>query len=458
MPSSSDPQTGRSLDRSILRLAIPNVIATLSVPLVGIADTALVGHLPEVAFMGAVAVGAVVFDTLFWGCAFLRMGTTALIAQHHGAGRREACSHVLMQALMIAGLLGAALFALQGPIGSIGFEVAGGSEEVRHWAQRYFAIRMFSAPLVLATHVVVGFFRGLADAVTPMWMTVLIHLTNVAADAVLIYGLWGAPRMGVEGAAWASVMAYGVGIVYAAAALARRYRTYLRMPTRVMLARAALRTMAGTHLNLFGRTACLLFTQFFMLSLVARMGEGPLAAHAVLWQIWSLVSYCVDGFAHASETLVGMRLGARDFTGARRVAARSLWWGTLIGAGYSAVYFGAIGPIASVFTDHARVVERVTSMVVWVAACQPLNGAVFMLDGILIGANDTRYLFGAMAVAAFGVFLPATLVFVNLLGLGLTGAWMGYNCLMLGRLATLGARYRGRRWERARLDEAGPDA
>ena len=437
------------LNRSILRLAIPNIVASLSVPMVGIVDIALVGHLPDVAFMGAVAVGSVVLDTLFWGCAFLRMGTTALVAQHHGAGRVRACGEVLLQALMVSVVLGLLLIFLRETIASVGFRVAGGSEEVTLWAQRYFAIRILSAPLVLVSFAIIGFLRGVADVVTPMWMTILIHLTNVVGDYVLIYGKWGAPQLGVAGAAWASVLAYVVGILFGAVVLIWRYGETLRVPLAGVFSRASLRAMAGTHLALFGRTACLLFAQFFMMSTVARMGEGQLAAHAVLWQIWSLVSYCVDGFAHAAETLVGMRLGARDFAGARKVATRCLWLGGGLGAGYAVVYFLGIGPIAGLFTVHGEVVERVTSMVFWVAACQPINGVVFILDGILIGANDTRYLFLAMAAAAFGVYLPATLLFVQAMGFGLAGAWMGYNCLMAARLATLSWRYRGGRWERS---------
>ena len=174
-----------------------------------------------------------------------------------------------------------------------------------------------------------------------------------------------------------------------------------------------------------------------MLGVVARMGEVSLAANAVVWQIWSLVSYSVDGFTHAVETLVGNYIGARDFATVKRVAGLCITWGFWLGVGYSIVYALAIGPIGRAFTDHTEVSLVVASLMPWVAFIQPLNAAVFIFDGIFIGANDTGYIFGAMALSALIFFLPAILVLVYVFDYGLSGAWMGYNCLMIGRFITL---------------------
>ncbi len=442
-----------SLNARILRLGLPSMAAALSVPLIGIVDTALVGHLPEVAYLGAVAVASVIFDVLYWGFGFLRMGTTALVAQYYGAGQRRSCTEVLYQAGAIAVTAGLAFVLLRHFIAEAGFYLAGGTDEVQLWGKQYFAIRIYGAPLVLTGFVLVGFFRGAANAMAPMWMTIVVNVVNVVGDYVLIYGKLGAPEMGVLGAAWASVLGGMAGLIYALGVLVLRYRHYLAERPTSLLSGPKLRLLLATNINLFGRTASLLFAQFFMLSTVARMGEVALAANALMMQIWSLASYTVDGFAFAAETLVGNCLGAKAFAEARRVARRCILWGLALGVGYAIGYAAAIDPIVAGFTDHDPVRWTAASLIFWVAAIQPLNAVVFILDGIFIGANDTAYLFGAMALAAFGIYLPATLFLVYGLGLGLKGAWMGYNCLMIGRLATLLPRYAGTRWMRTFVDD-----
>ncbi|MDP6780082.1 MAG: MATE family efflux transporter, partial [Candidatus Latescibacteria bacterium] len=308
-------------------------------------------------------------------------------------------------------------------------------------------------PLVLTGYVLVGFFRGTANAMAPMWMTVVVNVVNVVGDYVLIYGKLGAPELGVLGAAWASVLAGLAGLIYALGVLVLRYRPYLAERPQSLLRGPKLRLLLATNANLFGRTASLLFAQFFMLSTVARMGEVALAANAVMMQIWSLASYTVDGFAFAAETLVGNCLGRKDFAEARRVARRCILWGVTLGIGYAVGYAAAIDLIVNGFTDHVPVRQTAASLIFWVAAIQPLNAVVFILDGIFIGANDTGYLFKAMALSAFGIYLPATLFLVYCLGLDLKGAWMGYNCLMIGRFATLAPRYAGNRWMRTFVED-----
>jgi MATE family multidrug resistance protein len=437
-----------SLRRQVLRLAIPNALAAVSVPLTGIADTAMVGHLPEVASLGAVATACAIFDVLFWGTGFLRMGTTSLVAQYCGAGDQRACAQTLYRALG-TGLAIAALVLLgQRAIAWAGFGLAGGSPPVQAWGQRYFAVRVWGVPLVLVTLALNGFFLGMANAVAPMAITVGAGLVNVAADYALIYGHWGAPALGVLGAAWAAVLANLVAALSGVVVLVLRYRPVLRVPLAGLLDRRGLRHLCHTHASLLGRTLCLLFAQFTTLSLVSRLGEVPLAAHAVLWQVWALVSYGVDGFAHAAETLVGNRLGAQEYGDARRVARRVLQLAAGIGLAFLVVFAAGLEPIGRLFTDHAEVVAAIRPLGWAIALVQPLNAVVFVLDGVFIGANDVGYLFRAMAIAAFGAFAPVAWGLVVWLGWGLLGAWLAYDALMVGRFVTLYARYRGDRWLR----------
>ena len=439
----------KALDRRILRLAIPNILAALSTPLIGIADTALIGHLPEVAFMGAVSTASLIFNALFWCLAFLRMGTTALVAQYSGAGDRRQSAEVLYRSLIVAVGLGLAIAAAGDSISRIGFELAGGSPQVQHWGTRYFAIRVWEAPLALSVMTLNGFFLGTANAIAPLWVTTVANAVNIGADYALIYGKWGAPELGVEGAAWASVLGNGAALATGGGLLLRRYRAYLRAwPTRLWDL-DAMKRLLQTNAFLFGRTLCLQFAGFVTLGMVSRMGEAPLAANAVILQIWGLTSFAVDGFAHAAETLVGRCVGGRLFAEARQFARRILGWGLGLGAGFGLAYLAALEPIAALFTPHRDVVEQVGALYVLIGLIQPLNAVVFVFDGIFIGASDMGYLFKAMVLATLGGFVPAALVFIYWLDWELAGAWMAYSGLMVGRFVTLWPRYRGDAWLRS---------
>ena len=214
----------KSLDRQILRLAVPSILTALSTPLIGIADTAMIGHLPEVAFMGAVSTASLIFNATFWCLAFLRMGTTALVAQYCGAGDRRRSAGVLYRSLIVAVFLGMGIAAAGGWIGRIGFELAGGSPQVQEWGMRYFAIRVWEAPLALSVMTLNGFFLGTANAIAPLWVTTVANLVNIGADYALIYGKLGAPKLGVEGAAWASVLGNGASVGH------RGFFVALRLP------------------------------------------------------------------------------------------------------------------------------------------------------------------------------------------------------------------------------------
>ena len=434
------------MDRRILRLAIPNLLAAVSIPLIGIVDTAMIGHLPKVAFLGAVATASVIFDVLFWGTGFLRMGTTSIVAHHHGAGDDASCAEALYRSLLTALVLAALIVLARDSLAWLGFELAGGSDEVRRWGERYFQILDLGAPFVLCTLVLTGFCLGRADVLTPMSITMVTNVVHIAGDYALLYGKWGAPELGVEGAAWAAVAANGVGMGLGVTVLAIRYRSRVGVRLSSLFDVAKAGHLARTNAALAARTLCLLFAQFSMMGMVARMGEVPLAAHAIIWQIWSLVSFAVDGFAHAAETLVGNCLGSGDAAAARKLAGRTLRWGLGIGVSLAVVYSLALAQIARLFTAHVEVVTAVASLTMVVALAQPLNAAVFVFDGIFIGANDVAYLFGAMAVAAFAVFLPAAGLFVFWFDGGLVGAWLAYDALMIGRFVTLFRRYRTDAW------------
>lgn len=448
---------GASLDRPILRLAIPSVMAAISVPLIGLADTAMVGHLSEVAFLGAVATASILFDVLFWSAGFLRMGTTSIVSHYHGAGDQANCTAALYRSLLLALVIGAAILLFREPLSHYGFQLVGGTEAVQLWGRRYFDVRILGVPLVLATLALNGFFLGTSNAVGPLLITVVSNVINVVADYALIFGHWGAPELGVVGAAWASVMANGAGLAAGVSILLKRYRAHLGLPHLVgLLDPGRLRHLLHTNVNLLGRTLCLLFAQFTLVALVARMGEIPLAAHTVVWQLWSLVSYGVDGFAHAAEALVGAALGSGLFNRARAISRRVLRWGIAIGLLFSGVYAVGLEYLVGLLTTHAEVAAAAGALTIVIAVMQPLNAAVFVFDGIFIGANDMRYMFAAMALASFGFFVPTAAILVIWCDGGLLSAWIAYAAMMLGRALPLAMRFRSDIWLRTFVEAPDP--
>jgi multidrug resistance protein, MATE family len=442
-------ESGASLDRPILRLAVPGVMAAISVPLIGLADTAMVGHLSDVAFLGAVATASILFDVLFWSAGFLRMGTTSIVSHYHGAGDQLNCTAALYRSLLLAIAIGVLILLLRVPLSHYGFQLVGGTASVQLWGQRYFDVRILGVPMVLATLALNGYFLGTANAVAPLLITVVANVVNVAADYALIFGNWGAPELGVVGAAWASVTANGVGLCVGVAILVWRYRAQLSIPALgSLIDPGRLRHLLHTNVNLLGRTLCLLFSQFTLVALVARMGEVPLAAHTVVWQLWALVSYGVDGFAHAAEALVGSALGSGLFARARAISRRVLGWGIMIGLLFTGIYALGLEHLVGMLTTHADVAAAAGALTIVVAVMQPLNAAVFIFDGIFIGANDMAYMFAAMALASFGFFVPVAAVLVVVCDGGLLSAWIAYACLMLGRLLPLALRFRSAAWLR----------
>ncbi len=438
----------RHLNREILRLAIPSFFATITVP--------LVGHLGPVAYIGAVSIGAMVFDALYWVFAFLRAGTTAIVAQSYGAGDDARAGRTLWQSLLVALLLGTLIVVFRQPITDVGLRVAGGTADVQEAANAYIRVRILAAPAVLMTFALFGFFRGMKDAVTPLVVTLVVNVVNLAGDVVLIHGMAGFPRLGVTGAAWASAAGAAVGLTVALGVLFVRYAHPVRAGWNLadILHPARLRKLLVTQGHLFNRTLLLVAAYFLMVALAARMGDVPLAANAVLLQLWYLAAYSIDGVAIASETLVGNALGAGDASVARALVRRANVWGIGLSAIFSLAYALGMRRIATLFTPDVGVVEEVVRLTWLMVLLQPVNAVAFVFDGVFIGANDTRYLSIQIAVSCLGVFVPAAMLLTQGWDLGLTGLWIAMAMFSTVRALLLFVRAGRATWLPERIRDA----
>jgi MATE family multidrug resistance protein len=416
------------------RLAGPIILANLSVPMLGAVDTAVMGHLPNPAYLGGVAVGAVVFQFIYWGFGFLRMGTTGLVAQAFGADDAAEVRAILLRSLLIAAGAGAALWILQVPIFAVARTLFDASIEVEGYAHDYFRIRIWSAPATLANYCLIGWFIGMRDTRAALILQLWMNGLNIVLSLTFVVGL----EWGIEGVAAATAIAE-----YAAVALALflwRDQRGADASHSAIFDSAKLKRLFGLNFDIFIRTLCLIATFALFTRQGASMGDALLAANAVLMQLQNFLSFGLDGFAHAAEAMVGGAVGARDKIAFRQSVRITCQWALIVAAGYTIVYALAAPFIIAILTDIPDVRASAEEYFVWLAISPVISVWSFMLDGIFIGATRTRDMRNAM-IASFAIFLVAMSVLQPLYGNH--GLWAALMIFMSARAASLGYRYRG---------------
>ena len=421
--------------RRILALALPATLALAADPLLSLVDTAIVGRLGTTQ-LAALSVSAALFTATFWLFNFLTYGTTAEVARLRGAGRDHDASFYALQALWLAvglGLVATVVLILgAAPLARL----MGASGDVVAPAVSYLRVRALAAVPVLVVTVGHGAFRGLQDTRTPLAVTAAAN----GANAVLSWALVYPAGLGITGAAWGTVVAQSC----AAAAFLLLGRRALPLP-RLTVDPVAMRGVVRVARDLFLRTAALLAGITVTTAVAARMGEVTVAAHQIARELWVLLTLVLDGFAIAGQALVATHLGRGEPGLARRDARRLLKWGTAAGALIGAGYLALGGLLPGVFTTDEAVLTAVA--VVWpvVALLQPIGGAVFVLDGVLMGAGDFGFLMRSTALASLLVLVPLCLAALAL-GWGLPGIWIAMSALMGVRLVATAWRLRGHAW------------
>ena len=429
------PTTRADWYRRVWSLAWPIVLSNVSVPLVGIVDTAVVGHLPNPTFIGAVALGAVVFSFLYWGFGFLRMGTTGLVAQDIGARDYDELRATLARALILAVVLGLTILALRAPASELAFWALEGSPMVEGFAKQYYDVRVFAAPATLVNYVVLGFVIGIQNTRAALVLMLLLNITNVLLDLLFVMGFgWS-----VEGVAAASLISEYSAAVFGLF-LIRRILSRLEghwQPYR-LFDRSRLRTLLSVNLNIFVRTLCLIFAFFHFTSTSARLGDITLAANAVLMHFFTFMAYSLDGFAHAVEALAGAAYGSRN----RRALLNVVYASTVCAGLVAALYclgYAAFGPaIVALITGISEVRAMAVEFLPWLVIAPIVSVWSFQLDGIFIGTTRTVAMRNAMLLS-LGTFLMA--VWLLLPVWGNHGLWAALMVLMVTRAITLGVWY-----------------
>ena len=423
-------------DREILRLAIPAFGALAAEPLYVLADTAIVGHLGTRPLAGLGVAGAVL-SVAFGIFNFLAYGTTATVARRIGAGDpKGAAEHGVAGIWLALGLgltLAAVGLALSGPIVS----AMGASAHVAPFARTYLRISLIGAPFVLVALAGTGYLRGLQDTRTPLWIALAANTLNLVLEIVLVYGI----HLGIAGSAWGTVIAQ---VTAALAYLAIVRHNVRRSSASARPDKSQLREAGKIGAYLTVRTGSLLLAFTAATAIASRIGDAQVAAHQVAFQLWLLLALCLDAIAIAGQAIVGRALGANDPERTRAASRRMLQWGVLVGAALGLLILVLDPVLAVVSTRDAAVRHELRTVLVAVAIMQPLGGAVFVLDGILIGAGDVRYLALAMAGATL-CFIPCALA-VLATNSGLVALWGSLFVFMFARLYGMGRRFRGNQW------------
>jgi MATE family multidrug resistance protein len=409
------------------------MVANLTTPLIGIVSTIAIGRLGDATLLGGVAITSVVFDCLFWLFSFLRTSTVAFTAQALGAGETQEIRALLVRGLVIAALVGLALIVLQIPLGLILLDAMGGSEGVTRAARAYFAIRIWSAPIVLANFVVLGWLIGQARAGLALAIQIVINAINMAATVALVIGM----KAGIEGAAVAAVVAEAVGLVLGVVVARTITHRPLDVPRAVLLDRAKLWRMLAVNRDIMIRTAALIAALLFFTAQGARAGDVVLAANAVLNNFLLISAFFLDGLANAAQQLCGQAYGARDRTAFSDAVRLVLSWGFGF-AVVVALVFVVFGPwLIHTMTANDNVQQTARDYLWFVVASPLLAVFAFGYDGVFIGATWAREMRNLMILSLL-CFLAT---WFALRGLGNTGLWIAMLVLYASRGGLQALRY-----------------
>ena len=420
------------MNRQIVRLALPNIFTNLTVPLLGMTDMFLMGHQESVHFMGAVALGSVIFNFVFWGFAFLRMSMSGVAAQTYGRNDRLEMAMVLERGLLIALIGSSLLLILQKPLAEFSFWLLEGSPEVKEISRQYFFIRIWAAPASIALMVFYGWFLGMQNAIYPMIIAVTVNLVNIVISFILVFHF----NMKAEGVALGSVIGEYTGLVLSIGFFYKKYKWVADcFTTQIAPLLSQLRHFLNVSLDIFIRTLCVIAVFTFFTSRSAGIDDVTLAINSALLQYLFLFSYFLDGFAYAGEALVGKFAGAKDYINLKASVNKLLVWGFGFAVLFTAVYFLLGDELLHFFTKQDTVISLGADYLFWIILVPFTSFGTFIWDGVFIGLTASKAMRNAVIISAvFFYFLPLYLLFPVI---GNHAIWLAMVLFMLCRSVLL---------------------
>ncbi len=388
-------------NKQILQIALPSIVSNITVPLLGLIDVTIVGHLGAAAYIGAIAVGGMLFNIIYWIFGFLRMGTGGMTAQAFGANDAAETTRLLLRSTLIGFGIAGVLLLLQLPVKELAFLIIAPTPEVKQLASLYFHICIWGAPAVLGLYSFSGWFIGMQNSRYPMFIAITQNIVNILVSLVLVYGF----EMKIEGVALGTLIAQYAGLGMAYALWKHRYAASAHKESfSAIWNKAALSRFFQVNRDIFLRTLCLVAVTLYFTSAGAAQGEIILAVNTLLMQLFTLFSYFMDGFAYAGEALTGKCIGANNREELHRIIRQLFGWGIALSIGFTLMYSIGGTPFLRLLTDNQEVIQAAEPYLPWTTLIPLAGFSAFLWDGIFIGATATSLMLRAMLVASVSFF------------------------------------------------------
>lgn len=412
------------MNKQILHIALPSIISNITVPLLALVDTTIVGHLGSASYIAAIALGGMIFNMIYWLFNFLRMGTGGLTAQAYGANQHQATSYILLRSLTIAGGIALTLLLLQRPIFQVTFHFVTATAEVRSLASIYFNILIWGAPAMLALYSFTGWFLGMQNARIPMCIAITQNVVNIAVSTLLVFGC----HLKIEGVALGTLISQYTALLLAVIFCLTKFDVKQHFKLKAILDINTLKRFFQVNRDIFLRTLCLIAVTTYFTSAGSTQGELTLAANTLLMQFFIIFSYFMDGFAYAGEALGGRYFGAHDRLNFQRVTRCLFAWGGALSVLFFFIYFLSGTSLLHLLTDDSQVINRAQQYLPIIHFIPLISFAAFLFDGLYIGTTATRYMLISMFCASAAFF-----VLINVCTLSNTLLWLAFLVYLGGR-------------------------
>lgn len=412
----------KSINRQILALAVPSIVANITTPLLALVDTAIVGHMGSAMYIAAIALGGSVFNMVYWLFGFLRMGTSGITAQEYGRAEQGHTSEALTRSLIIAVTAGIVLILLQRPIISGVISFMDPDPATANLARLYCLILIYGAPAQLASYSLTGWFIGMQNSKATMWISLLINVTNIASSLILVYGL----KAGISGVATGTLIAQWTGATVGFIVARRQGYRIRHAGGQAIFDRAKLKQFFSVNFDIFLRTLCLIAVTLWFTRTGARQGTLMLSVNALLMQFFVIFSYFMDGFAFAGEALTGRYIGAQNHDALKMTVKHLFVFGIAISILFSLLYTAGGDAVLHLLSDEGDVLNEAGEFKWWVITV-PLTGfAAFIWDGVFIGATLTRWMLLSIFTAMVIFFVVLFLTYGTMANHGLWLAFVSY--------------------------------
>ena len=412
------------MNKQILHIALPSIISNITVPLLALVDTTIVGHLGSASYIAAIALGGMIFNMIYWLFNFLRMGTGGLTAQAYGASQHQATSYILLRSLTIAGGIALTLLLLQRPIFQVTFHFVTATAEVRSLASIYFNILIWGAPAMLALYSFTGWFLGMQNARIPMCIAITQNVVNIAVSTFLVFGC----HLKIEGVALGTLISQYTALLLAVIFCLTKFDVKQHFELKAILDINTLKRFFQINRDIFLRTLCLIAVTTYFTSAGSTQGELTLAANTLLMQFFIIFSYFMDGFAYAGEALGGRYFGAHDRLNFQRVTRCLFAWGGALSVLFFFIYFLSGTSLLHLLTNDSQVINRAQQYLPIIYFIPLISFAAFLFDGLYIGTTATRYMLISMFCASAAFF-----VLINVCTLSNTLLWLAFLVYLGGR-------------------------